>query len=41
VILTRDAPTSGALCRAEQEGKLVALVISDGTALKPVRVFNL
>jgi tRNA pseudouridine55 synthase len=41
VILTRDAPTSGALCRAEQEGKLVALVRWDGAALRPVRVFNL
>ncbi len=39
--LTRDAPPSGTLLRAELEGKLVALVRSDGTALKPVRVFNL
>ncbi len=39
--LTRDAPPSGALLRAELEGKLVALVCSDGVALKPVRVFNL
>jgi tRNA pseudouridine55 synthase len=41
VLLTRDAPPSGALLRAEQEGKLVALIRSDGTSLKPVRVFNL
>ena len=39
--LTRDAPLSGALLRAELEGKLVALVRSDGAALQPVRVFNL
>ena len=43
---TRDAPTSGTLYRAEQEGRLVALVRSevsesDGVSLKPVRVFNL
>lgn len=39
--LTRDAPLSSALLRAELEGKLVALVRSDGVALQPVRVFNL
>ena len=39
--LTRDAPPSGTLCRAECGSKLVALVRSDGVALKPVRVFNL
>ena len=39
--LTRDAPPSGALVRAELEGKLVALVRSDGSTLQPVRVFNL
>ena len=43
---TQDAPTSGTLYRAEQDGRLVALVRSefsecDGTSLKPVRVFNL
>ena len=41
VILTRDAPLSSALLRAELAGKLVALVRSDGAALQPVRVFNL
>ena len=41
VILTRDAPPSGALVRAECGQKLVALVRSDGVALQPVRVFNL
>jgi tRNA pseudouridine55 synthase len=41
VLLTRDAPPSGALARAELEGKLVAIVRSDGVALRPVRVFNL
>ena len=41
VILTRDAPPSGALVRAETGSKLVALVRSDGAALQPVRVFNL
>src|SRR5262249_31191370 len=46
MLLTRDAPPSGALLRAEQEGKLVALVRSEanpggGASLKPVRVFNL
>ena len=41
VILTRDAPPSGALLRAELDGRLVALVQSDGTSIKPVRVFNL
>jgi len=39
--LTRDAPLSSPLLRAELEGKLVALVRSDGAALQPVRVFNL
>jgi tRNA pseudouridine55 synthase len=43
---TQDAPTSGTLYRAEQEGRLVALVRSeisgsDGVSFKPVRVFNL
>ncbi|MEA2803097.1 MAG: tRNA pseudouridine55 synthase [Rhodospirillaceae bacterium] len=41
VLLTRDAPPSGALLRAETGSGLVALVRSDGTSLKPVRVFNL
>ena len=41
VILTRDAPPSGALVRAEQDGRLVALARSDGVSLQPVRVFNL
>jgi len=41
VLLTRDAPPSGALLRAELDGRLVALVQSDGTSIKPVRVFNL
>jgi len=41
VLLTRDAPPSGALLRAELEGKLVALVRSDGASVQPVRVFNL
>lgn len=41
VLLTRDAPPSGALVRAESGSKLIALVRSDGTALQPVRVFNL
>ena len=41
VLLTRDVPPSGALLRAEAGSKLVALVRSDGVALKPVRVFNL
>jgi tRNA pseudouridine55 synthase len=41
VFLTRDAPPSGALVRAEAGSRLVALVRSDGVALKPVRVFNL
>ncbi len=41
VLLTRDAPPSGALVRAELEGKLVALVRSDGATVQPVRVFNL
>ena len=41
VLLTRDAPPSGALLRAETGEKLVALVRSDGVSLQPVRVFNL
>jgi len=41
VFLTRDAPPSGALVRAELGDRLVALVRSDGVALQPVRVFNL
>ena len=46
VLLTRDAPPSGALVRAELEGKLVALVRLEvspggGATLQPVRVFNL
>ena len=41
VLLTQDALPSGALVRAELGGKLVALVQSDGTSIKPVRVFNL
>ena len=41
VLLTRDAPPSGALVRAELEGKLVALARSDGATVQPVRVFNL
>jgi tRNA pseudouridine55 synthase len=41
VLLTRDAPPSGALVRAEAGDRLVALVRSDGAALQPVRVFNL
>ena len=41
VLLTRDAPPSGALLRAETGRRLVALVRSDGTSLRPVRVFNL
>ena len=41
VLLTRDAPPSGTLLRAEFGSRLVALVLSDGVALKPVRVFNL
>ncbi len=41
VLLTRDAPPSGTLVRAESGSKLVALVRSDGAALQPVRVFNL
>ena len=41
VLLTQDAPPSGALVRAELGEKLVALVQSDGTSIKPVRVFNL
>jgi tRNA pseudouridine55 synthase len=41
VLLTRDAPSSGALLRAELDERLVALVQSDGTSIQPVRVFNL
>ena len=41
VLLTRDAPPSGALVRAEVGSRLVALVRSDGVSLQPVRVFNL
>ncbi len=41
VFLTRDAPPSGTLVRAECGHKLVALVRSDGVSLQPVRVFNL
>jgi tRNA pseudouridine55 synthase len=41
VLLTRDVPPAGALLRAEVGSRLVALVRSDGVALKPVRVFNL
>ena len=41
VLLTRDVPPSGALLRAESGSRLVALIRSDGVALKPVRVFNL
>jgi tRNA pseudouridine55 synthase len=41
VLLTRDAPSSGALLRAELEGRLVALVRKDGASFQPVRVFNL
>jgi tRNA pseudouridine55 synthase len=41
VLLTRDAPPSGALLRAEAGSRLVALVRSDGASLQPVRVFNL
>jgi len=41
VLLTRDAPSSGTLVRAEFGDRLVALVRSDGVALQPVRVFNL
>ncbi|MCF8533695.1 MAG: tRNA pseudouridine(55) synthase TruB [Reyranella sp.] len=41
VLLTRDAPPSGALVRVEHDGKLVALVRSDGSSIQPVRVFNL
>ncbi|SKA40976.1 tRNA pseudouridine synthase B [Enhydrobacter aerosaccus] len=41
VFLTRDAPPSGALCRAENGSRLIALVRSDGASIQPVRVFNL
>ena len=41
VLLTRDAPPSGALLRAEAGSRLVALVRSDGASIQPVRVFNL
>ncbi len=41
VILPRDAPPSDTLVRAELGATLVALARSDGSALRPVRVFNL
>ena len=41
VRLTREAPPSGALVRAEAGSKLIALARWDGVALQPVRVFNL
>ena len=41
VLLPEDAPPSGTLLRAELGSRLVALVRSDGVAVKPVRVFNL
>jgi tRNA pseudouridine55 synthase len=41
VFLPEDAPPSGMLLRAEFGSRLVALVRSDGAAVKPVRVFNL
>jgi tRNA pseudouridine55 synthase len=41
VFLPEDAPPSGTLLRAEFGSRLVALVRSDGVAVKPVRVFNL
>jgi tRNA pseudouridine55 synthase len=41
VFLPEDAPPSGTLLRAELGSRLVALVRSDGAAMKPVRVFNL
>jgi tRNA pseudouridine55 synthase len=41
VLLTGNAPPSGALVRAESGSRLVALVRSDGASLQPVRVFNL
>jgi tRNA pseudouridine55 synthase len=41
VFLPEDAPPSGTLLRAEFGSRLVALVRSDGAAVKPVRVFNL
>ena len=41
VLLTGNAPPSGAILRAETGSRLVALVRSDGVSLKPVRVFNL
>ena len=41
VLLTRDALPSGPLLRAETDGRLVALVQTDGASLRPVRVFNL
>ena len=40
VFLTRNAPPSGTLVRAEVGSRLVALVRSDGVSLQPVRVFN-
>src|SRR5437868_2221242 len=41
VLLTRDAPPSGTLLRAEAGSGLVALGRSDGASLQPLRVFNL
>jgi tRNA pseudouridine55 synthase len=41
VLLTRDAPPTGTLLRAELGSKLIALCRCDGAALQPVRVFNL
>ncbi|UYN94987.1 MAG: tRNA pseudouridine(55) synthase TruB [Enhydrobacter sp.] len=41
VLLPRDAPPSGAMVRAVHEATLVALARSDGSAVRPVRVFNL
>jgi len=41
VHLPGDAPPADVLARAEAGSKLVALVRSDGTSIKPVRVFNL
>jgi tRNA pseudouridine55 synthase len=41
VLLPGDAPPADVLLRAEAGSKLIALVRSDGTSIKPVRVFNL
>ena len=41
VFLPEDAPPTGTLLRAELGSRLVALVRSDGAAVRPVRVFNL